>query len=59
MNIVTFGYPQFPLDLSGISGANRFNPFNIAPHSRQVLIAIFGDNDNIFDSDPTDWFVFL
>lgn len=42
-----------------ISGANRFDPFNITSYGCQVLIAICSDQDVILDSDTTDRFVFF
>jgi len=44
---------------SDVTGANRFDPLNIAPYSCQVLITIRSDQDIVFDSDTTDRFIFL
>jgi len=39
---------------SDISGANRFDPIDIAPYGGQVLITIRSDQNIILDSDTTD-----
>jgi hypothetical protein len=44
---------------SDISGANGFDPIDITPYGRQVLITIRSYKNIILDSDPTDLFVFV